>query len=79
MYLGSLISLEFNSIDKYEFSMNLIQMSQTPPKPQPRLSRRQVLGGDWEEDSSDTPKRQMTKAKSDPRVPNNGTGWAETS
>lgn len=34
-----------------------------------------VLRGDWEEDNDDsTPKRQMTKAKSDPRVPNNGTG-----
>ena len=41
---------------------------------------RQVLRGDWEEESIDTPARQpMTKAKSDPRVPNNGTGWAETS
>eukprot|EP00435_Cladocopium_sp_Y103_P049800 s587_g15.t1 len=34
-----------------------------------------VLRGDWEEDGDSTPKRQpMTKAKSDPRVPNNGTG-----
>ena len=36
----------------------------------------QVLRGDWDEESGDsTPKRQpMTKAKSNPQVPNNATG-----
>eukprot|EP00438_Fugacium_kawagutii_P007949 Skav214088 [mRNA] locus=scaffold5449:21012:23745:+ [translate_table: standard] len=32
-----------------------------------------VLQGDWEDDSSDEPKKPMTKAKSNPQVPN-GTG-----